>query len=95
MQHGVGGLEGWRWIFIWFGLMTVMAAVLGWIFLVDFPDVAVNKSHWRFLKREEIEFILRRINKDRHDANTEKWNFRKWAAAGADWKIWVFALQFM
>lgn len=72
----------------------MFAAVVGWIFLVDFPDVAVNKNHWRFLKREEIEFILRRINKDRHDSATEKWNFRKWAAGGGDWKIWVFALQF-
>lgn len=55
--------------------MTVVVAVLGWIFLVDFPDIAVNKNHWKFLSRDEIEFILRRINKDRHDANTERWNF--------------------
>jgi hypothetical protein len=75
--------------------MTVAAAILGWIFLVDFPDVAVNKNHWKFLKQEEIQFILRRINKDRNDANTERWNFRKWAAGGADWKIWIFAIQFM
>jgi hypothetical protein len=72
-----------------------MAAVAGWIFLVDFPDVAVDKNHWGFLKREEIEFILRRITKDRHDAAKVKWNFREWAAAGADWKIWTFALLFM
>lgn len=75
--------------------MTVAAAVLGWIYLVDFPDVAVDKNHWRFLSREEIEFVLRRINKDRDDARKEKFNFRRWLAAGSDWKIWMFALQFL
>ncbi|RVX72343.1 hypothetical protein B0A52_04548 [Exophiala mesophila] len=91
---GLGGLEGWRWIFIIFGLMTVVAAILGFIFLVDFPDVALHKNHWRFISRDEIEFIIRRINKDRSDADSEPWNFRKWAGAGKDWKLWVFALQF-
>ncbi|KAL8861281.1 MAG: hypothetical protein Q9198_010535, partial [Flavoplaca austrocitrina] len=75
-MDGLGGLEGWRWIFIIFGLMTVAAAAIGIVFLVDFPDVAINKGHWKFLSRDEIAFILRRINKDRHDANTEKWNFK-------------------
>ncbi|KAJ9604234.1 hypothetical protein H2200_011068 [Cladophialophora chaetospira] len=93
-MDGLGGLEGWRWIFIIFGLMTVAAAILGWIYLVDFPDVAVDKHHWRFLSRQEIEFVIRRINKDRDDARRERWNFRSWLSAGADWKIWMFALQF-
>lgn len=94
-MDGMGGLEGWRWIFLVFGLMTVVAAAAGAIFLVDFPDVAIDKNHWRFLSRDEIAFIIRRINKDRDDAATEKWNFRKWAAAGKDWKIWMFAMQFL
>ncbi|KAF2210373.1 hypothetical protein CERZMDRAFT_113301 [Cercospora zeae-maydis SCOH1-5] len=91
---GQGGLEGWRWIFLVFGLLTVASAFLGFAFLVDFPDVAVNKNHWKFLSRDEIQFILRRIDKDRGDAAQEPWNFRKWLAAGKDWKIWLFALCF-
>lgn len=75
--------------------MTVVAAVLGVIFLVDFPDVALNKNHWRFLSKEEIEFIIRRINKDRGDAAQEPWNFRKWLSAGKNWRIWSFALCFL
>lgn len=75
--------------------MTVAAAILGFMFLVDFPDVALHKNHWRFISRDEIEFIIRRINKDRSDADSEPWNFRKWAAAGKDWKLWVFAIQFL
>merc|ERR1712149_87048 len=85
-MDGLGGLEGWRWIFIIFGLMTIVAAVLGAMFLVDFPDKALDKNHWRFLSRDEIQFILRRIDKDRGDASQEPWNFRKWLSAGKNWR---------
>ncbi|KAF1837178.1 MFS general substrate transporter [Decorospora gaudefroyi] len=91
---GRGGLEGWRWIFLVFGLLTVAAGLLGFAFLVDFPDRAQHKKYRGFVNSEEIGFILRRINKDRSDASEEPWNFRKWAASGKDWKIWIFGLQF-
>merc|ERR1711904_293424 len=61
---------------------------------VDFPDRAVNKNYRGFINSEEIKFIIRRINKDRSEASEEEWNFRKGAASGADWKIWMFAIQF-
>jgi hypothetical protein len=92
---GRAGLEGWRWIFLVFGLMTVAAAFLGYMFLVDFPDRALNKKYYGFINHDEIAFIIRRINKDRDDAGAERFNFRKWAAAGADWKIWSFAMCFL
>lgn len=95
VQDGLGGLEGWRWIFIIFGLMTVAASIIGFLFLVDFPDRAIDQKHWKFLNSDEIAFILRRINKDRHDAASEPWNFKKWLAAGKDWKIWMFAMTFL
>ena len=75
--------------------MTVAAGFLGVAFLVDFPDRAVHKKYWGFINSEEIQFIIRRINKDRSDASEERWNFRKWAASGKDWKIWMFAMQFL
>ncbi|GAB7366698.1 hypothetical protein MBLNU230_g0656t1 [Neophaeotheca triangularis] len=91
---GAGGLEGWRWIFLVFGLTTVAAGIAGYIFLVDFPDRAIDKKYFGFVNSEEIAFILRRIKKDRDDASAEPWNFKKWISAGADWKIWTFAVQF-
>ena len=59
---------------------------------MDFPDQAIKKNHWGFLKQNEIEFVLRRINRDRNDAEGEPWNFKKWASAGKDWKVWMFAM---
>ena len=32
-MDGVGGLAGWRWIFILEGIATVLAALYSWIFM--------------------------------------------------------------
>jgi hypothetical protein len=77
------------------GIMTVVIGIAGYIFLVDFPDKAIQRQHWKFLSDNEIRFIMRRINKDRNDAETEPFNFKKWIAAGADIKVWSFALIFL
>ncbi|KAH6686839.1 retrograde regulation protein 2 [Plectosphaerella plurivora] len=91
-MEGLAGIRGWRWIFIIEGIITCCLGVAGWIFIVDFPDRALEKQHWRFLSRNEIQFILRRINADRNDAVGEPWNLKAWASSGLDPKIWGFAL---
>lgn len=73
----------------------MIVGFIEYVFLIDFPDRAIEKKHWGFLKSNEIEFILRRINRDRNDAVAEKWNSRAWAASGKDWKIWEFGLCFL
>ncbi|GIZ47405.1 hypothetical protein CKM354_001049700 [Cercospora kikuchii] len=93
-MDGLSGYTGWRWIFIIEGILTVIIGIAGYIFLVDFPDRAIKKQHWRFLKDNEILFIMRRIKKDRNDAEAEPWNFRLWLSGGTDWKVWSFALIF-
>lgn len=75
--------------------MTVAASLLGFAFLVDFPDRAIKKKYYGFINQDEIAFIIRRINKDRDDAGAAPFVFKKWAAAGKDWKIWAFALLFL
>jgi hypothetical protein len=91
----VAGYGGWRWIFIIEGIMTVLVGLAGYIFVVDFPDQIAQKAAWGFLKPNETAFLLRRINRDRNDAEAEPFNFKKWAASGADLKIWSFALIFL
>ncbi|KAG8684841.1 hypothetical protein FRC08_013457, partial [Ceratobasidium sp. 394] len=46
-MNGLGGLQGWRWIFIMLGIITIVAGVIGWLLIVDFPD------HAKFLTEEE------------------------------------------
>ena len=94
-MHGVGGLEGWRWIFILEGLATVVVAVLAFFTLYDFPETA------KFLSEEEREFIVYRLKYQGQvakgtsaassimvpEAEEFQWRY-VWQAFG-DWQIYV------
>src|ERR1700748_3647122 len=54
-MDGVGGLAGWRWIFILEGIATVLVAVLAFFVLHDFPETA------SFLTEEERAFVVYRL----------------------------------
>lgn len=75
------------------GILTCLVALMGYIFLVSFPDDSSGKSR-AFLTPEERRFIVARINADRGDAEVEKFNLGKFLSAGLDVKIWGFALIF-
>ncbi|KAB8238726.1 major facilitator superfamily domain-containing protein [Aspergillus alliaceus] len=51
-MDGVGGYEGWRWIFILEGLVTVILGVACFFFLIDSPLLS---SRW--LEPDEIRFL--------------------------------------
>ena len=93
-MNGIANYSGWRWIFIIEGILTCVIGIAGYFLLVDFPDRAA-KTAWHFLSDKECNFIIRRVNKDRDDATSEPFNLKKWAASGKDWKIWMFAMQFL
>ncbi|KAF2732760.1 MFS general substrate transporter [Polyplosphaeria fusca] len=89
-MDGVGGYEGWRWIFILEGLITVFVGIFCWWMVNDFPDTA------RFLTPEEKIRTLRRLRADNQTrAETEKFNRKYVYAALKDWKTWCYALMYM
>lgn len=81
-----------RWIFIIEGLLTVVIAGLGFMFMRPFPDNSKSRN-LRFLSSDEQRLILARVNVDRGDASVEEFSIGKWAQSGLDWKIWVRRLQ--
>ncbi|KAH7363352.1 high-affinity nicotinic acid transporter [Plectosphaerella cucumerina] len=91
-MNGLSNLTGWRWIFIIEGILTCLVAIAGYFFLVDFPDG--SRANWAFLGERERQWIVARVNRDRGDAKTPKFNARKFFAAGLDWKIWAYAMIF-
>jgi MFS family permease len=87
-MDGVGGLEGWRWIFILEGIVTVLVAFFAFWALYDFPETA------SFLTEEEREFVIHRLRyqgqvDDGQVAQAEEfeWSY-VWQAFG-DWQIWT------
>ncbi|KAF1838431.1 MFS general substrate transporter [Decorospora gaudefroyi] len=91
------GLAGWRWIFILQGVITIVIGLVGWYFIVDFPELAAKSSSMqkKFLEQDEVDFIVARIEQDRHDVVAEAFNLRSYLAGAMDLKVWGFALIFM
>ncbi|KAL8399501.1 hypothetical protein RB594_000038 [Gaeumannomyces avenae] len=94
-MKGVAGLEGWRWIFIIEGLLTVLVGVACFPLLIDKPSLS---SAW--LTPDEIRYLeLRQIARNptaiKDDGEAEKHShFDKKAliAALTDWKMYLLTL---
>lgn len=93
-MDGVGNLEGWRWIFILEGMVTVLVAVGAFFCLYDFPETAT------FLTEEERAFVVFRLKygqqkdsgeEERHVAvaESEEFQWRYVWDAFKDWQIWL------
>jgi MFS family permease len=88
-MDGVGGLAGWRWIFILEGILTVIVAVIAFFVLYDFPETA------SFLTPEERAFVVYRLKYQGQQEGEDKvaqadhfeWKFVK--DAFLDWQIWL------
>jgi hypothetical protein len=79
------------------GVLTVLIGLIGWYFIVDFPELAAipSKMQKRFLSQKEADFIVARIEQDRHDVVAEEFNLKKYLKGALDLKVWGFALIFM
>jgi MFS family permease len=71
-MDGVAGYEGWRWIFLLEGIVTVILGVACFFLLIDSPALS-----GRWLDPEEIRFLeLQRFIKDGGRFTEEKEHFR-------------------
>ncbi|KAF2969097.1 hypothetical protein GQX73_g4491 [Xylaria multiplex] len=89
--NGVGGLEGWRWIFILEGLLTVVMGVACFFLLVDSPALS-----FRWLELDEIRFLELRqaARQTQHPNGYRKKHFDLGALIQVikDWKIYLLVL---
>ncbi|KAF3928836.1 hypothetical protein AA313_de0209740 [Arthrobotrys entomopaga] len=86
-MEGVGGLAGWRWIFIMEGLITVVLAAGAFIFLVPFPDADAHKAY-KFLNKAEVNYVIQMIEEDRGDVQLEEFTVKRFLSGGKDIKIY-------
>ncbi|KAM3080511.1 hypothetical protein ACMFMG_005458 [Clarireedia jacksonii] len=79
---GAGGYEGWRWIFIIEGLITVFFAVFVFIFTTNFPVA----DSW--LKDSDKAALLSRLENDRGEEKTTLGG-SNWKKVILDYKVWL------
>ena len=63
---GYQGLHGWQWIFIIEALLTIMAGVLVYFFLPDFPENQNNKCN-------DFKYIRTKKKKKKRETLTKIW----------------------
>lgn len=83
-MDGIGGKPGWAWIFILEGLVTVIAGIISFWVIQDFPDEA------KFLSEVERTAVVRRLQQDdQFSAAGEKLKMKYIWMSLKDWKTWV------
>ncbi|OAG44564.1 hypothetical protein AYO21_01054 [Fonsecaea monophora] len=87
-MRGVGGYNGWRWIFILEGLLTVVVSIAAYFFIHNYPDTA------KFLSNEEREYIQHRLKVDSDATQDEKLDWNNVKKAFTDIKCYLYAFGF-
>lgn len=85
-MDGLGGYEGFRWIFIIEGLATAVIGGLSKFWIVDWPETA------KFLNDEERAMLIRKLAVDVGDARMDRLDSKSIKRTLLDWKIWCGTL---
>ncbi|CAF1199107.1 unnamed protein product [Adineta steineri] len=89
-MRGIGGQEGWRWIFYIEGIMTVVVGVAAFFLINDFPS-----DRPKFLTEEECDRTITRLQNDAGPGTGEHFSWKQVRAAFLDWKIYMFCLCYI
>lgn len=77
------------------GVITGAIGVFSYIFIVRFPDEEVDRPSFKFLKPDEIKYIVSELDKDRADVEVEPFHWGKFMKPAREIEIWGFALIFL
>ena len=87
-MKGVGGLDGWRWIFILEGIVTVLVSLISYFFVVNYPSTAKN------ITEKERDAILARLASNSDATRDEKFSWKNVINALSDPKVLLYGLGF-
>src|SRR4051812_46984311 len=92
---GAHGIEGWRWIFIIEGAITIGFSFVGYALVVGFPDHLLNSERKSGFTQEELEIVLDRVERDRGDSAPDKLTWHKILQHSMNWELWVYGFMFL
>ncbi|ETN43836.1 uncharacterized protein HMPREF1541_10967 [Cyphellophora europaea CBS 101466] len=89
-MDGRNGLEAWRWVFIFDGIITVVVAIYGYIF---FPDTPYNTQAFYLTQEEKARCVERLVEDGREEVSDFSWSlFRR---TFQTWQIYVLTILWM
>lgn len=88
-MDGVGNYEGWRWIFIIEGLITVVFSFCSVFWIVPFPE-----DNNKFTPAEKA-VLLARVREDGGEVQHDKLDPKRFVKYMMDWKIWLCVLSYL
>ena len=87
-MEGVGGLRGWRWIFILEGLLTIVVSCIAYFFVANYPATA------KFITEKERAAIYTRLESNSDATRNEDFTGANVLRAFRDPKVWLYGLGF-
>jgi MFS family permease len=87
-MKGVGGLDGWRWIFILEGILTVLIGVAAYFFISNYPETS------NFLSEDEKSVLAKRLDGDNDATPHEGFTWANVSRALKDPKVWMYCAAF-
>lgn len=87
-MKGVGGLDGWRWIFILEGILTVLVSAAAYFFIVNYPNTP------KFISDDERDFIQARLKADSDATRHERFDWANVKSALLDLRCRLYGFAF-
>ncbi|PVU87611.1 hypothetical protein BB561_006255, partial [Smittium simulii] len=87
-SRNLGPFKPYQAIFFVEGLITLVIAISCFFILIDYPDQA------KFLKPEEKELLIKRLNTEQGMASKTKPTMKQTIKTASDWKIYINAFIF-
>lgn len=84
-MNGLGGLPGWRWLFLLEGLPAIILSGVALFGLPDYPETA------RMLTEEERAVVIRRLASIKVSGQDKSWSWRDLGALFKDPTVYTFA----
>ncbi|KZL77909.1 MFS transporter, partial [Colletotrichum tofieldiae] len=90
-MDGVGGYEGWRWIFLLEGIFTVVLGIATFFFLVDTPALST-----KWLEPDEIRFLelqsfIKQGGRFEDEKKEDKFQWHDLKAVVTNWRLYMQA----
>ncbi|GEQ69381.1 hypothetical protein JCM33374_g3052 [Metschnikowia sp. JCM 33374] len=104
-MDGLGQYEGWRWIFILEGLLTLVVGIGAWFYFPSYPSECTflterersfviyrvkYSSNIKAEKSDDVEDLSAPVNFGETNENNKKWVF----AVFKDWQSWVMLMVY-